>query len=207
MIQGRDLARWEYVGKGMNVDPSRQVLRVSPNGRTEILMLSDPYHITGSYLVRASQGIDEAGRNSVNFSLNSRGGQLFGALTGANLPNPATRLERHLGIVLDHELLSAPAIQSRITDNGQITGQFTQDDISFLVGILNAGSLPATLNPLPISEALRAESSASEASSRPARTSSSRIRRATSRAVPCWVCAAAVKQPATGCDSPPAPAP
>ncbi|MFO0896784.1 MAG: protein translocase subunit SecD [Pirellulales bacterium] len=152
VIQGRDLARWEYVGKGMNVDPSRQVLRVSPNGRTEILMLSDPYHITGSYLVRASQGIDEAGRNSVNFSLNSRGGQLFGALTGANLPNPATRLERHLGIVLDHELLSAPAIQSRITDNGQITGQFTQDDISFLVGILNAGSLPATLNPLPISE-------------------------------------------------------
>ncbi len=152
VIQGRDLARWEYVGKGMNVDPSRQVLRAAPNGRTEILMLSDPYHITGSYLVRASQGIDEAGRNSVNFSLNSRGGQLFGALTGANLPNPATRLERHLGIVLDHELLSAPAIQSRITDNGQITGQFTQDDISFLVGILNAGSLPATLNPLPISE-------------------------------------------------------
>ena len=54
--------------------------------------------------------------------------------------------------MLDDELLSAPSLNSVIRDSGQITGDFTQDDVDWLVGVLNAGSLPAALNKIPISE-------------------------------------------------------
>jgi SecD/SecF fusion protein len=39
-----------------------------------------------------------------------------------------------------------------ISDSGRITGNFTQDEVDFLVGILRAGRLPATLKKEPISE-------------------------------------------------------
>ena len=63
-------------------------------------------------------------------------------------------LHRQLGIVLDNMMLSAPNINSAIYGDGQITGgdSFTQDYVEFLVGVLNAGSLPATLRPEPISQ-------------------------------------------------------
>jgi SecD/SecF fusion protein len=54
--------------------------------------------------------------------------------------------------VLDGVLLSAPTIRSTISSDGQITGSFQQADVEFLVGVLNAGSLPAALYSEPISE-------------------------------------------------------
>ena len=54
--------------------------------------------------------------------------------------------------MLDNNLLSAPNIQSRISRQGQITGEFSQEEIDFLVGILRSGRLPAALDPTPISE-------------------------------------------------------
>jgi len=46
---------------------------------------------------------------------------------------------------------SAPTIQSKITSQGQITGSFTDQDVIQLCNTLKAGSLPARLNPDPIS--------------------------------------------------------
>jgi len=77
---------------------------------------------------------------------------LFNELTSENLPDPATGFHRRLGIILDGELLSAPVIQSAISTNGQISGRFTEEDVNFLVGVLNAGSLPAALQKEPISQ-------------------------------------------------------
>ena len=54
--------------------------------------------------------------------------------------------------MLDGVLLSAPTIRSTISSDGQITGSFQQADVEFLVGVLNAGSLPAALYSEPISE-------------------------------------------------------
>ncbi len=48
--------------------------------------------------------------------------------------------------------MSAPSIQGRISNQGQITGSFTQDKVQFLVDILNAGSLPAALSKIPVAE-------------------------------------------------------
>jgi preprotein translocase subunit SecD len=45
---------------------------------------------------------------------------------------------------MDNRVTSAPTIQSRITDNGQITG-VTRDEVSDLALILKSGALPAQL--------------------------------------------------------------
>jgi SecD/SecF fusion protein len=116
----------------------------------EVLVVKDPYDVTGGYLARSSSGIDERGRPAVNFSFDSRGATLFGGLTGNNLPD-LQGFERQLGIILDGSLYSAPGIRSTITDRGEITGDFTQQEVDDLVAVLNAGSLPAALRKEPSS--------------------------------------------------------
>jgi preprotein translocase subunit SecD len=52
-----------------------------------------------------------------------------------------------LGIILDGKLYSAPSIIWTITNNGQITGNFTKEEAADIVDVLNAGSLPVKLVP------------------------------------------------------------
>src|SRR6185295_16430217 len=89
---------------------------------------------------------------SVAFSFNARGSNLFGELTGSHMPDPNSNFKYQLGIVLDDVLKSAPNLNDRITSNGQITGNFTEAEVNFLVDILNAGSLPAALSKTPVAE-------------------------------------------------------
>ncbi len=147
--ESRTLARWVKLAPEMR--SSEGLVTRESGGETQVLVVTGKIDVNGGYLRRASPGIDEMGRTSVNFSLNSEGGRLFGILTRQNLPDQATGFQRRIGIVLDDVLLSAPFIQSAITDNGQITN-VAPEDVEFLVGILNAGSLPAALEPEPISE-------------------------------------------------------
>ena len=87
---------------------------------------------------------DQLGRTCVAFQLDPSGGILMGKLTGANIGRP-------MGIVLDGQLFSAPTLQSQIPGNGQITGSFTQEEIDYLIRVLQGGELEAKLRPEPIS--------------------------------------------------------
>jgi SecD/SecF fusion protein len=87
----------------------------------------------------------QLGETVVGFEFDPIGGQLFGELSGNNLQKP-------LAIVLDQKIISAPNLNSRITESGVIEGRFTDDDIEYLVSTLNAGSLKAQLADEPISE-------------------------------------------------------
>src|SRR5207302_10506391 len=94
---------------------------------------------------------------TVSFSFNPAGGNLFGELTRKNVSDDSagpdnTKLRRHLAIVLDGMVMSAPTINSEIRTQGQISGNFTQKEVDSLVNILRAGRLPATLKPQPVSE-------------------------------------------------------
>ena len=151
---GNPVGRWVQLDTSkMNPAEDRGlVTRVMPDGRVEVLVVLDRFNVTGGFLSRASASYDQNLQPCVNFSFNSAGAALFGTLTGQNLPDPANRLESRLGIVLDDTLLSAPTIRSTISGDGQITGSFKQADVEFLVGVLNAGSLPAALYSEPISE-------------------------------------------------------
>jgi protein-export membrane protein SecD len=60
----------------------------------------------------------------------------FGRFTEANIGN-------RLAIVLDNVVLSAPTIQSKISDEGRITGAGSREEAADLALNLRAGSLPA----------------------------------------------------------------
>ncbi|MHC4111208.1 MAG: protein translocase subunit SecD [Planctomycetota bacterium] len=95
-------------------------------------------------LERAFPSTDEVGRRAIGFSLNDKGGILFGKLTGNNIDRP-------LCILLDGIAISAPGINERIGASGIIKGTFSQTDVSDMVDKLNAGSLPARLIEQPMS--------------------------------------------------------
>ncbi len=77
----------------------------------------------------------------VGFELNtgSPEAQAFAAHTGANIGQP-------LAIVLDGEVLSAPIIQARLDDGGEITGNFTREEAITLAVQLRSGALPVSLS-------------------------------------------------------------
>ncbi|RLS29821.1 MAG: protein translocase subunit SecD [Planctomycetota bacterium] len=150
----RSIGRWVQLDTA-KMDPSENrglVTRSRREGTVEVLVVLDRFDVTGGFLSRSSSSYDQNLQPCVNFAFNSAGASLFNVLTSQNLPDPANRLTSRLGIVLDGVLLSAPVIRSAISSSGQITGSFKQADVDFLVGVLNAGSLPAALYSEPISE-------------------------------------------------------
>jgi SecD/SecF fusion protein len=111
--------------------------------------------VTGDYLVTAQEDTDQQLRPAVSFTFNNRGATLFHALTSANRPSGSEgggRFFRHLGIILDDQLVSAPTLREAIRDRGQISGGFTHETVQKYVRVLRSGKLPATLNPNPVSE-------------------------------------------------------
>lgn len=101
--------------------------------------------VQGDHLAVVRSSFDQRGNPSINFVMNSEGEIRMGNLTSEN------KGER-LGIVFDNQLISAPTIQSTITRRGEITGQFTKQEVDELVSLLRAGRLPATLKEQPLSE-------------------------------------------------------
>ncbi|MEP0841580.1 MAG: protein translocase subunit SecD, partial [Phycisphaerae bacterium] len=96
-------------------------------------------------LVSADISRDQNGRPSVDFRLDARGGDKFQPLTRLNLKRP-------LAIFLDGEAISAATIQSAISTRGEITGNFSIQEVAYLVNTLEAGALPARLKEVPIQE-------------------------------------------------------
>jgi preprotein translocase subunit SecD len=94
--------------------------------------------ITGRDLKNARPTRGQLGSNSITFFLTASGAEKFGAATGANIG-------KHLAIVLDKRVQSAPVINDRITDTGVIQGQFTPEEANDLALVLRAGALPAGL--------------------------------------------------------------
>ena len=95
--------------------------------------------ITGRDLRNAQPTLDENNLPAVSFTLTTDGAVRFGTFTEQNIG-------RQLAIILDNRVFSAPSIQSRITDQGRITGSFTQQESQDLSLILRTGALPARLS-------------------------------------------------------------
>ena len=94
--------------------------------------------VTGRDLRTAKPSLDEMNRPAVSFSLNQEGARKFGKATGENVG-------RRLAIILDGRVQSAPVIETRITDEGRISGTFTQQEVQDLSLVLRSGALPASL--------------------------------------------------------------
>lgn len=109
--------------------------------------------ITGDYLVSANQEVGgKEGGLAIAFTFNTEGGNLFHDVTTRNKPDREGGFKRHLAIVFDGQIVSAPTLNEPIRTRGQITGTFTQQEVTDFVRILRAGALPATLKKEPASQ-------------------------------------------------------
>ena len=148
-------ASWRDVGQNANGTPKDigQAGEVFQNEEGQYLVVfGEPDNrVTGKFLSRAYETTDENGRIAVGFLFNKQGGFRFQRLTSQNKPS-ADGFERRLAILLDEKIHSAPSIITTISSQGQITGQFTQEEVNELISVLNAGALTVPIERTPISE-------------------------------------------------------
>jgi SecD/SecF fusion protein len=93
----------------------------------------------------ASRSVDQLGRPAIGFNMDAAGANRLGELTG---PNSGA----NMAVLLDDEVYTAPRLNSRITNRGIIEGEFTPEEIDYVVRVLTAGSLQAKVSPEPVSE-------------------------------------------------------
>ena len=96
------------------------------------------YHtvMTGADLKEAHVSTNQTGQPAVSFTLSAAGSKIFADYT-------STHTKQYLGIVLDKKVISAPVVNSPITDGqGIIEGGFTAQSANDLAIQLRYGSLP-----------------------------------------------------------------
>ena len=129
-----DLLQNGQVPEGMDIIPGSAD---ATGGGTVYYMVRKAAAVSGRDLTNARPSVDQNNLPAVSFTLSSEGARKFGVVTETNIG-------RRLAIIMDNRVTSAPTIQSRITDNGQITG-VTRDEVNDLALILKSGALPASL--------------------------------------------------------------
>jgi protein-export membrane protein SecD len=94
--------------------------------------------MTGDVLASAMAAIDQFNQWRINFTLTSEGSNQFLEYTSSHIGQP-------MAIVLDGRVLSAPTINGAISGNGEISGQFTQQEAESLAIQMRYGALPVPL--------------------------------------------------------------
>ena len=104
---------------------------------TRFYVMKSRVQMSGEYLTDAIPQTDQYGKPTVSFQLTREGGRIFSRVSGPNIGKP-------LAIVLDGRVESAPVIQDRIRDRGQITmgSGATYAEARDLSIVLKAGALP-----------------------------------------------------------------
>jgi preprotein translocase subunit SecD len=126
-----------------------ELVRGRPEGRTPAgapqpgevwYVLTRSAVVTGIDLRSAieSRSTKNPGQWQVNFTLTGEAARRFGPFTEHNV-------NRQMAIVLEHQVYSAPNIQTRIDDTGFIEGTFSQESAHELALVLRAGALPASI--------------------------------------------------------------
>ncbi|MET3896208.1 SecD/SecF fusion protein [Devosia sp. UYZn731] len=119
--------------------PAGTYILPSNDGGRELLY--EDVAIGGESLVDSQPSFDsQRGIPVVSFKFDTRGAVTFGQITSANIG-------KRFAIVLDDQVITAPVIQSAITQGtGQISGSFTTQSANDLAVLLRAGALPASLD-------------------------------------------------------------
>ncbi|MHA7872431.1 MAG: protein translocase subunit SecD, partial [Hyphococcus sp.] len=107
------------------------------------LVLFEEAEVTGDMVQDASMSPNTDGAGfQINFTFDSRGARRFADYTRNNIG-------AIFAIVLDGQIISAPTIQSAITQgNGRITGNFTALEAAETALLIRSGALPAELTTL-----------------------------------------------------------
>lgn len=111
-----------------------------PAGQNQFASGWQPTDLTGADLTRADVTYDQTSNTpQVSIEFNTKGTDKFAEITRQNLQKP-------VAIVLDNEIISAPVVQTEITDGkAVITGKFNIEEAKNLAKLLNAGALPVPI--------------------------------------------------------------
>jgi len=125
------------------VPPDDQLLPDAEHAGRNILVRREVL-VSGDDIVNAYAGYDNrsggVGGRAVDFELNTRGAVAFARVTRDNIGKP-------FAIILDNKVMSAPRIIGEIpSGRGQITGDFTVEQVNRLGLLLRSGALPASLS-------------------------------------------------------------
>jgi preprotein translocase subunit SecD len=125
---------------GTEILPGRSDSAAGPTAAPVYYILDRAPAVTGADLRGATPAPDtnNPSQYQVHFELSTAAAARVGPFTEANIGH-------RMAIVLDHQVYSAPVIQGRIDDNGEITGNFNQDSAHDLALVLRAGALPASI--------------------------------------------------------------
>ncbi|MFY9222775.1 MAG: protein translocase subunit SecD [Blastocatellia bacterium] len=130
----------QAAGGGANIDALEVIAEEgNPESGGFIAVEKTPV-ITGLDLRDASAVPSRYGVNDyeIHFTLNPAGAQKFETWTGANIG-------KYLAIVLNGKVKSFPRINDKISDRGQITGDFNKQTGEDLALVLRSGALPAKI--------------------------------------------------------------
>ena len=161
---GKVLARWVPVfdSQKSSFRESDIVLRERGKNLEALVKYDDGVDIHGEHLSSVGRGTGPNASPGVSFSFKAVGANKFGLLTSRNRPDSVQpdRFRRLLGIILNDHLYSAPRIKTTIRESGIIEfnaghtdaeRQKLNQDIDDLIGVLQAGALPAELSKEPAS--------------------------------------------------------
>ena len=134
-------SREEALAKHGGILPlnTKLVPTVLRGGQQSWYLVSRSAIVHGTDIRDAHAGQGELNRWETNFVLTQDAAKKFERYTEANIGNRAA-------IVVDGQVISAPTIQSRISDTGRITGAASQEEAADLALNLRAGSLPASVH-------------------------------------------------------------
>ncbi len=101
------------------------------------ILLSKETGLTGKHVKKARVDFNpQTGEPQVALDFSPEGAKLFAEVTKRNLGNP-------VGIFIDEYIISAPTVQSVITEgNAVISGSFSIDEAKELTIAINSGALP-----------------------------------------------------------------
>jgi protein-export membrane protein SecD len=104
-------------------------------------VLYEDAEVTGDMVQNAtSEANPDGGGFQIGFSFDNRGARRFADYTRNNVGAV-------FAIILDNEIISAPTIQTAITQgSGRITGSFTAQEAADTALLIRSGALPAELN-------------------------------------------------------------
>ncbi len=131
------------VPPGSELVYQRRVDKETKEERKTPFVVEKKAHLTGADVANARVSIDQnTSEPYVSLEFTAAGARAFAELTTNNVG-------RHLAIILDGNLYSAPVIRERIpSGQAQITGGFTTEAATDLAIVLRAGALPAPVQVL-----------------------------------------------------------
>ncbi|WP_067780811.1 protein translocase subunit SecD [Actinomyces vulturis] len=137
--------------KGGAQDPDKAVISCSKDGDGVVFILG-PADLKGTDITNATSGLQMTSQGQatntwvVNLTLDKQGTEIFANVSQRLMQyrnSPTDPQKNRFAIVLDGLTVSAPGIQSPITDgHAEISGSFTQASAATLANQLSFGSLP-----------------------------------------------------------------